>query len=268
MLGIWKLVSWDFFFFTLITSMIAVVDYGMGNLRSIAKALEEVGADVRITNDHEEIKKAERLVLPGVGAFGDGMKNLRKMGLDQVLEEEVRTKKKPFLGICLGMQLLAKTSAEYGAHEGLGWIEAEVVPFQFSAPSESENASDSKVPNEKRLYVGVGDITDPHFKQYAFTEGEEKLRVPHVGWNTVKFLSDHPLRHGIKDEADFYFVHSYYTVPKDQNTVCGICEYGIDFVSVIAFENVFATQFHPEKSQEDGLRILENFLAWETSEGM
>jgi glutamine amidotransferase len=248
--------------------MIAVIDYGMGNLHSIAKALEEVGGNVEITNDHEKIKNAERLVLPGVGAFGDGMKNLQEMGLIEILNEEVRKKQKPFLGICLGMQLVASRSEEFGDHQGLNWIDAEVIRFQFpeSAKEASPSGGDPKVPEETKLYVGVGDLkAEPHFKQYAFTAGEEKLRVPHVGWNTTRFLSDHPLRQGIKDETDFYFVHSYHIIPKEKDMICGICDYGGDFVSVIAFENIFATQFHPEKSQKEGLKILENFLVWNPS---
>ncbi|HLC76277.1 MAG TPA: imidazole glycerol phosphate synthase subunit HisH [Candidatus Peribacterales bacterium] len=203
--------------------MIAIVDYGIGNLRSIAKGFEEVGGDVIVTNDHEAIRNADRIVLPGVGAFGDGMKNIRERGLDVLLTEEVRQKGKPFLGVCLGMQLICTTSEEFGDHKGLGWIDADVKKFSF---------------------------TDP------------MLRIPHVGWNTVRFQCAHPLREDIKDEADFYFVHSYYVAPKNQDSVMGLTEYGGDFVSALAFENIVATQFHPEKSQKDGLKMLKNFLTW------
>ena len=206
-----------------VEAMIAVVDYGMGNLHSIAKALEEVGGDVRITGNHDEIRSAERIVLPGVGAFNDGMKNMYKLGLDDVLKVEVIKNKKPFLGICLGMQLIAKKSEEFGNHEGLGWIDADVMRFSFS---------------------------------------DKELRVPHVGWNTVRFTKSYHLCAGIGDEADFYFVHSYHTVPVNQDIIAGTCDYGSDFVACISQENIFATQFHPEKSQRDGLTMLKNFLTW------
>lgn len=210
--------------------MIAVIDYGMGNLRSIAKALEEVGGEVLVTSDRKDIAKADRIVFPGVGAFGDGMKNLRERDLLPVLEEEIMKNKKPFLGICLGMQLLACKSEEFGEHEGLGWIDADVIRFKFP------------------------DVT-----------GDEKLRVPHVGWNTVKFTQSHPLLEDIDKEADFYFVHSYHFVPASQDVVIGTCDHGGDFVAAISQENIFATQFHPEKSQQDGLKMLENFINWQPS---
>src|SRR3989344_8748786 len=203
--------------------MIAIIDYGIGNLRPIAKGLEEVGGEVIVTSDHDAIRNADRLVLPGVGAFGDGMRNLQEKGLDALLTEEVRKKGKPFLGVCLGMQLICTRSEEFGEHKGLGWIDADV-------------------------------------KRFAFTDAT--LRIPHVGWNTVRFQGNHPLRQDIKDEADFYFVHSYYVSPKKKEAVMGITEYGGDFASVLAFENIFATQFHPEKSQKDGLKILKNFIGW------
>ena len=205
--------------------MIAVVDSGMGNLRSIAKALEEVGGAVRVTRDVGEISRAERIVLPGVGAFGDGMKSLQRDGLNALLTEQVLGKKKPFLGICLGMQLLAKSSEEFGHHEGLGWINAQVRQFQF--PSSKD------------------------------------LKVPHVGWNTVTFSADHPMRRGIEDQADFYFVHSYYVLPADPSLVLGTCDYGRAFAACIVQGNIVATQFHPEKSQRDGLTMLRNFLHWQ-----
>ena len=201
--------------------MIAIIDYGIGNLRSIAKGLEEVGGEVIVTSDHDVIRSADRLVLPGVGAFGDGMRNLQEKGLDALLTEEVRQKGKPFLGVCLGMQLICTKSEEFGEHKGLGWIEADVK--RFSDPT---------------------------------------LRIPHVGWNTVCFQAAHPLRQDIKDEADFYFVHSYYVAPRNKDAVMGITEYGGEFASILAFDNIFATQFHPEKSQKDGLKILKNFLTW------
>jgi len=203
--------------------MIVVVDYGMGNLRSIAQALEEVGATVRVTNSPEAMVQATHIVLPGVGAFRDGMAALQNEGLDRVLTQEVCEKGKPFLGICLGMQLIADCSEEFGEHEGLHWIPAVV----------------------RRL-----------------SPGPENLRIPHVGWNTVRFAQPHPLWEGLREEADFYFVHSYHVMPNDPQVVAGVCSYGDDVVAAVARGNIAATQFHPEKSQRDGLRILKNFLHW------
>lgn len=202
--------------------MIAVIDYGLGNLRSIAKALEEVGGNVLVTSDASQIQQADRVVLPGVGAFGDGMKNLRERNLIEILTQEVIQKKKPFLGICLGMQLIAKTSEEFGTYEGLGWIDAGVRRFAI----------------------------DPH------------LKVPHVGWNAVRFIKEHPMLSGLPKEADFYFVHSYHLVSVNSDLVIGVCNYGGDFLACIAKDNMFATQFHPEKSQREGLNLLKNFLTW------
>ncbi|MBU0458629.1 imidazole glycerol phosphate synthase subunit HisH [Patescibacteria group bacterium] len=204
--------------------MIAIVDYGLGNLRSIAKALECVGGDTVVTNNHEEIQNADRIILPGVGAFGDGMQNLKKFKLIELLKDEVLKKKKPFWGICLGMQLLAKESEEFGSHKGLNWIDANVRKFNF--------------PSEK------------------------KLKVPHMGWNTVNFVRNHPITSGLKNQEDFYFVHSYYVNPNDLVLPLGTCDYGVPFTACISKENIFATQFHPEKSQQKGLKMLANFIEW------
>ncbi|MDD4286961.1 MAG: imidazole glycerol phosphate synthase subunit HisH [Candidatus Peribacteraceae bacterium] len=203
--------------------MIAVIDYGMGNLRSIAKALEYAGGEVAVTRDPEVMRKADRFVLPGVGAFGNGMDHLRSFGLIPALEEEILHKKKPFWGICLGMQLLAEKSEEFGEHRGLGWIPAEVKKFSFP--------------------------------------GGANLKIPHVGWNTVTFVQEHPVTKGMKN-VEYYFVHSYYVVPKEKSLVAGTCTYGVDFAACIARDNLFATQFHPEKSQEAGLKMLRNFCDW------
>jgi glutamine amidotransferase len=202
--------------------MIAVIDYGMGNLRSIAKALAHVGADVVTTREPERIREASHIVIPGVGAFGQGMDNLRAFGLIPVLEEEVLAKKKPFWGICLGMQLLMERSEEFGTHAGLGWVPGQVKRFAFSGP--------------------------------------KPLAVPHVGWNSVECVHEHPV--APKKRTDFYFVHSYYVAPKEDQWVVGTCEYGVTFPACIGKGNIFATQFHPEKSQEDGLTMLKKFCAW------
>ena len=196
---------------------IAIIDYGMGNLRSVQKAFEKNGADCIVTNDHDAIRSATKIVLPGVGAFKDAMKNLRQLGLVELLNQEVLVNKKHFLGICLGMQLVAKKSYEFGETEGLGWIDATIVKFPQS-----------------------------------------DLKIPHVGWNNVTFNITSKLFENIPNESDFYFVHSYYF--KSNNDFCiGSSEYGVNFTCAIQRENIFAVQFHPEKSQIYGLELLKNF---------
>lgn len=194
----------------------------MGNLRSVQKAFEKVGSSAIITNDHEIIKNASKIVLPGVGAFKDGMKHLQELGLIDVLNEEVIKKKKPFLGICLGMQLIAKKSYENGETDGLGWIDAEVVKFNF-------------VNNQK------------------------KLKVPHIGWNNVNYKHYNKLFDGVTDNNDFYFVHSYH-FQTDEDIVTSTTDYGLNFISSINKDNIYAFQFHPEKSQTVGLKLIENFI--------
>jgi len=205
---------------------VAVIDYGMGNLRSVAKALEHVGAvSVEVTYDATTILQAERVVFPGVGALGDCMRELKRLKLDTVVRECARSK--PFLGICLGMQALMDGSEENGGTPGLGIIPGAVTRF-----------------------AAVGDT------------GSGRLKIPHMGWNQVHQQHAHPLWEGIAQDARFYFVHSYYVAPDAPETVSGRTQYGIDFVSAIAVNNIFATQFHPEKSQRDGLMLLANFVHW------
>jgi len=194
----------------------------MGNLRSVQKAFEKVGCDAIITNEHKIIKSADNIVLPGVGAFRDGMKYLKELGLIDILNQEVITKKKPFLGVCLGMQLIANKSYENEETQGFGWIDAEVVKFNFE-------------------------------------EQMRKLKVPHVGWNNVKFKNPNILYKDILDSSDFYFVHSYH-FKTNEDVVSSVTDYGVDFVSSVNKENIYAFQFHPEKSQTVGLKILENFV--------
>ena len=202
--------------------MIVIIDYGMGNLRSVSKALEHLGAPVKISSEISEIEKADKLVLPGVGAFGDAARELR----NQKLMDPIRTfiqKKKPFLGICLGLQLLFETSEES--------------------------------PKEKGLAVFPGSVK--HF------EPDDSIKVPHMGWNSVKIKQTHPLLKGVPENSFFYFVHSFFASPKDSKLVALDCEYGKDnFAAAIGTESLFATQFHPEKSQEAGLKILKNFVEW------
>ncbi len=203
--------------------MIAIVDYGLGNLFSVRKAFEFLGAEVAITDKPEDIRTAERVVLPGVGTFGDGMKNLRDRGLDKALHEAVIKDKKPFLGICLGLQLLAEAGEEYGKHEGFGWITGTV----------------RKIASEK-----------------------QNLKVPHIGWNNVTRTKDTPLFKGIKPNADFYFLHSFQMQCDEPSDLVATTEYGETVTAAIMRGNIFAVQFHPEKSQEHGLKLLENFISW------
>jgi len=199
--------------------MIALVDYGMGNLRSVEKALARVGADVHIVSDRDSVLAADALVLPGVGAFGDCMANLEKIGLVEAIREFVATKR-PFLGICLGFQALFESSEEAPGVKGFA------------------------------LFPG----TVPRFA----TNG---LKVPHMGWNQLSIeQGDCPLLKGVADGSYVYFVHSYYCKPKNASVVCGTTDYSIKFCSMLWAENVFATQFHPEKSQAIGLKMLENFV--------
>lgn len=204
------------------SNKVAIIDYNMGNLRSVQKAFEHIGCDAVITNNYDIIKSSAQIVLPGVGAFRDGMKHLSELGLVEVLNEEVIEKKKPFLGICLGMQLTADKSYENGETRGLGWIDAEVVKIDFG--------------NQIK-----------------------KLKIPHVGWNNVKYKNKNRLFDNIADNSDFYFVHSYY-FKTNEDVVTSVTDYGFDFVSSVNKENIFACQFHPEKSQTVGLKILENFV--------
>lgn len=204
--------------------MIAVVDYGMGNLRSMGKALEHVGGEVVVTSRAEDLRDAERIVLPGVGAFGEAITNLRSTDLVEALEEEVLRGGKPFLGVCVGMQLLATESVEHGRHRGLGWIDAVVLPIEVTAP---------------------------------------ELRVPHTGWNPIDVRAgqEGPLGRVRAGEA-FYFTHSFHVVPRDPALVAARCEHGAQIVAAVGRGNILAVQFHPEKSQQAGLEFLADFLAW------
>jgi glutamine amidotransferase len=197
---------------------IAIIDYGMGNLRSVQKGLERVGFAAEVTRDRERIEAAAGVVLPGVGAFGACMDNLRTYGLTETVRVVIR-RGTPFLGICLGMQLLFEESEEFGRVQGLGILPGRVVRF-------------------------------------AARPG---LQVPHMGWNQICKRQEVPHLRGIDDGAFVYFVHSYYVVPGDPSLTATTTEYGVDFTSAIARDNVFATQYHPEKSQAVGLKILENF---------
>ncbi len=203
---------------------VAIVDYGMGNLHSVRHALAMVGADVVVAEHPEELRGADRIVLPGVGAFGECLTNLRRSGLLETLEEEVLKKAKPMLGICLGMQVLATTGEEMGEHAGLGWIPGRIRHFDVEAAG---------------------------------------LRVPHVGWNEVNLVGGaHPVLQDVKGKSTFYFVHSYFFQPDQPEHTVATCDYGGSFTCAVAKDTIVATQFHPEKSQQNGLQILERFLDW------
>jgi len=197
---------------------ISIIDYGMGNLRSVQKGLERVGYPAEVTRDPEAIERADGVVLPGVGAFRACMDNLREYGLIDTVRR-VADGGKPFLGICLGMQLLFEESEEFGKVEGLGLLRGKVVRFP----------------------------------------DRPGLKVPHMGWNQIRKVQN--LRHleSVEEGASVYFVHSYYVVPSDTSVIATTTDYGQQFVSAVARDNVFATQYHPEKSQKVGLKILENF---------
>ena len=207
---------------------IVVVDYGMGNLRSVAQALRHVApeADVRISGELADIKSADRLVLPGQGAMPDCMRCLRDSGLQEAVVESTRTK--PMLGVCVGEQLLFDWSEE-GDTPGIGLLPGKVVRFRLDG---------------------------------LLQEDGSRFKVPQMGWNRVKQTLSHPLWNGIADNSYFYFVHSYYAVPAEAKHVAGETEYGAPFACAVAKDNIFATQFHPEKSAAAGLRLYKNFVDW------
>jgi glutamine amidotransferase len=198
--------------------MIVIVDYGMGNLRSVQKGFEKAGYDALITSDPAQVREAAKVVLPGVGAFEDAIAELRRRELVRPILEAIDAGQ-PFLGICLGLQLLFDVSYENGRHEGLGVLRGEVV--RFDLPPE--------------------------------------YSVPHMGWNQLRIRRQAPILEGIAEGAYFYFVHSYFVAPRDASLIAAETDYPERFCSMIWRDNVFATQFHPEKSQSDGLRMLRNF---------
>lgn len=197
--------------------MIAIVDYGMGNLRSVEKGFLRVGVDAKVVSDPAALDNAAGIVLPGVGAFRDCIKNLTEAHLLEAIKKSIR-KGKPYLGICLGLQMLFSESEEFGLCKGLDILKGRVVKFP-----------------------------------------EGRLKVPHMGWNNIKVLRQPSMMDDIPDNGYFYFVHSYYVVPEDKDIVAATTEYGLEFTSMVWKDNIFATQFHPEKSQELGLKVLKGF---------
>lgn len=205
--------------------MIAIIDYGMGNLRSVQKGFEKVGFEAVVTADPRVVLEADKIVLPGVGAFRDCMRNLEAAGFVEPILAVI-DQGRPFLGICVGMQLLFTDSTEFGLYNGLGVIPGHVLRF----------------PEGMR-------------------EGDEELKVPQMGWNQISFKRRPPAFEGIADNANVYFVHSYYVKPDDTGVVATTTEYGMEFCSAVWKDNIVATQFHPEKSQDVGLAILKNFAS-------
>ncbi len=215
-------------------SATVVIDYGSGNLRSAAKALAAAGGEVRVSSDASDVENAERIVLPGVGAFADCRAGLASLpGMVEALETSVRRKGRPFLGICVGMQLMAEAGLEHGRHPGLGWIAGEVTKL---SPK--------------------GDHTKhtPH--------GNGALKIPHMGWNELAVKRDHPLFAGIENGAHAYFVHSYHLALTNPGDLLAAADYGGPIVAALARDNMLGVQFHPEKSQAMGLTLLANFLNW------
>ncbi len=202
---------------------VAIIDYGSGNLRSVAKAFEHVGAAIDVTADAASLARATHIVLPGVGAYADCMRGLKAVpGMLEAMEEQVLAKKKNFLGICVGMQMLFERGLEYGSHNGLGWLKGEVVLLEPRDPS---------------------------------------LKIPHMGWNNLAFTTPHPLLTGIEPGAHAYFVHSYHAICKTPLDILATVEYGQTVTAMVGQGHIMGTQFHPEKSQKTGLRLLQNFIS-------
>ena len=201
--------------------MIGIVDYNMGNLASVINAFEIVGADIAVESDPAKLRNYDKLILPGVGAFGDAMEHLKENGMDKAVKEYAKSGK-PLLGICLGMQLLFESSEEFGNHKGLGLIEGKVVAFDES-------------------------------------KFDHKLKVPHMGWNELFKQNNTPLFNGLNDDFYLYFVHSFHAVCDDTYAI-GKTYYGYEFVSAVNKNNIYGIQPHPEKSHENGLKIIENFV--------
>lgn len=200
--------------------MLAIVDYGAGNLKSVTNAFEALQTECRLTSKPQDLCEADGIILPGVGAFGEGMEHLRQLNLVDVLEEEVLHNKKPYLGICLGLQFLAERGFEHGEHRGLGWIQGDVRLIEPDNPS---------------------------------------TKIPHMGWNNIAIQKPSDIFEGLQQDPVFYFVHSFALYPKE-DVITATCDHGGEIVAAIQKDNIYAVQFHPEKSQGAGLVVLRNFL--------
>lgn len=223
---------------------IAVIDYGSGNLRSVAKAFERVAGErhaVVVTNSPDDVAEASHIVLPGVGAFADCMSGLRALpDMLATLEVQVHQRKKPFLGICVGMQMLFERGHEHGIHEGLGWLKGEVVGIRD---------------------LGLGMKEDALYQ--APTPNAQSLKVPHMGWNNLSLKGTHRLMKGIDNGSHAYFVHSYHAACLEDSDAIATTDYGQTLCAVVGRGNIMGTQFHPEKSQETGLKLISNFLEFQ-----
>ncbi|MBI2463492.1 imidazole glycerol phosphate synthase subunit HisH [Candidatus Peregrinibacteria bacterium] len=273
--------------------MIVIVDYGMGNLRSILKKLEMIKVKAVISSKVEDIKSAEKLIFPGVGHFGQGMKNIKEYGLLPVLNTKVLEEKTPILGVCLGMQLFSEWSEE-GNVAGLGWIKGKIVRFHFDDKSQefsddvSQESSDDRIQefsddrfqkfSDDRFQKFSDDrfqkFSDDRFQKFSDDRFQEfsddkpqvlkrmakKLSIPHVGWNTIDIRKDSSLIKGISRSTRFYFTHSYHFDELEEEYVIATTSYGYDFPSIIKRDNMYGTQFHPEKSHLTGLEIYKNFI--------
>ena len=211
---------------------VGIVDYGMGNLYSVAKAVEHLGGRAIVSGRSSELAATDRIIFPGVGAFGDCMAALEARELGDFIRTAAQTR--PFLGICLGMQMLMDCSMEHGEHAGLGLLPGRVIPF----PEEALQAADGR-----------------------------RLKIPHMGWNELHQLVEHPLFAGVPQNAYFYFVHSFYVEPSTPEILAAFSDYAFPFCAAMAADNLFALQCHPEKSGPTGLRLLGNFLGWDGDRG-
>jgi glutamine amidotransferase len=201
--------------------MVAIIDYGIGNTRSISKMIEKLGFEAIVTKNESDIRRAQSIILPGVGSFDNAAKKLRETGLISTLSELALDRRKPFLGICLGMQLLFKSSEE-GVDFGLGWIDGKVIKFE-----------QNKMPFKK---------------------------IPHMGWNTVEYNTQSPLFKNVNSEIRFYFTHSFHVSGVNDSEIIGTTNYGYDFISAVQRNNIYGVQFHPEKSHRFGLQLIKKFL--------
>lgn len=212
---------------------VAIIDYGMGNLHSVASALAHVSPNDHhiITSDHEQVKSADRVIFPGVGAIRDCVGEIKRLGFDELVKNEIASGK-PVLAICVGLQALMSWSEE---NQGVDCLDVFKGSVNFFASNE----------------------------RFQLASAQTKMKVPHMGWNEVWHKQAHPLWQGIADGSRFYFVHSYFVTPEDQSLIAGSTHYGLDFSSVLVRDNLFAAQFHPEKSHDSGLQLLKNFCAWD-----